>query len=107
MNLGDALEFATAGLFRATPHRVRQRANATRSRFSMPFFFDPSFDAPLRAIHLTDQQLAEAARRRAQAPARWDGRDVTAFNGATYGDYLLAKTAQVFPELARSSRAAL
>lgn len=29
---------------------------------------------------------------------RWDGNDVTAWEG-TYGDYLTAKVAKVFPEL--------
>ena len=29
---------------------------------------------------------------------RWDGADVTAWEG-TYGDYLTAKVAKVFPEL--------
>jgi hypothetical protein len=33
---------------------------------------------------------------------RWDGRDLRAFRG-TYGDYLLGKVGQVFPELRRDA----
>ena len=31
---------------------------------------------------------------------RWDGQDLRAFTG-TYGDYLLGKVSQVFPQLRR------
>ena len=34
------------------------------------------------------------------APGRWDGRDVSQYEG-TYGDYLIAKVSKVFPELAQ------
>lgn len=47
INLGDALEHATAGLLRATPHRVQQRRGAVQNRISMPYFFDPCFDCPM------------------------------------------------------------
>jgi hypothetical protein len=33
---------------------------------------------------------------------RWDGQDLRAFSG-TYGDYLLGKVGQVFPELRRDA----
>ena len=41
VNLGEILEFATGGEFRATPHRVMTGA---RDRVSMPFFLNPSLD---------------------------------------------------------------
>ena len=47
VNLGDALEHATGGLLRATPHRVLQRQGATQNRLSMPYFFDPCFDCSM------------------------------------------------------------
>lgn len=87
-NIGDMLERMTGGAYRSTPHRVRQPA---RSRLSFPFFFDPSWDAeivPVPGLGDTD----------APAPARWDGRSVFEHEG-TYGEYLTAKVAKVFPEL--------
>jgi isopenicillin N synthase-like dioxygenase len=86
-NLGDMLERLSGGHYRSTPHRVRNRASA--GRLSMPFFFDPSFDAVIAA------DPAAAAR---HTHERWDGRSVHAFEG-TYGDYLLEKVGKVFPAL--------
>lgn len=87
-NLGDMLERMTGGLYKSTPHRVRN--SAARDRLSFPFFFDPGWDAPLHAI--------EAPGIDADRAARWDGRSVFEFRG-TYGEYLLAKVSKVFPEL--------
>lgn len=87
-NIGDMLERITGGTYRSTPHRVRQ---PPRSRLSFPFFFDPSWNAeitPVPGLGDTD----------APAPARWDGRSVFDHEG-TYGEYLSAKVAKVFPEL--------
>jgi isopenicillin N synthase-like dioxygenase len=85
-NLGDMLERMTGGRYRSTPHRVR---NTTGSgRLSFPFFFDPSWDA----------EIVPTPGAAADPGSRWDGADVHAFQG-TYGDYLLAKVARVFPEL--------
>ena len=36
------LELWTNGLYKATPHWVK--ANLSKDRLSMPFFFDPSFE---------------------------------------------------------------
>jgi isopenicillin N synthase-like dioxygenase len=82
------LERMTGGQYRSTPHRVRNRSG--RDRYSMPFFFDPSFRAEVKPI-------APAAMEGAP-DERWDGANVHAFEG-TYGDYLLAKVSKVFPEL--------
>ena len=86
-NLGDMLESLSGGRYRSTPHRVQNRAAA--GRLSMPFFFDPSFDAEIRP------DPAAAAR---PTYARWDGRSVHAFEGR-YGDYLIEKVSKVFPAL--------
>lgn len=86
-NLGDMLERLTAGRYRSTPHRVRNTSGVTR--LSFPYFFDPSWDAlvtPVPGIGVTRSGL------------RWDGADVLAWEG-TYGEYLTAKVAKVFPEL--------
>ena len=93
-NIGDMLDRMTGGLYRSTPHRVALNTSG-RDRLSMPFFFDPHFEARVRPIEgLT---ASPAAQDRA---ARWDGANIHAFDG-TYGDYLLGKVSKVFPELRR------
>jgi isopenicillin N synthase-like dioxygenase len=90
-NIGDMLDRMTGGLYRSTPHRVR---NATPcDRLSFPFFFDPNFFAPVRPIELPGRDLSPDDR-----DERWDRASVHAFRG-TYGDYLLDKVGKVFPEL--------
>jgi isopenicillin N synthase-like dioxygenase len=93
-NLGDMLERLTGGRYRSTPHRVRNTSGA--SRLSFPYFFDPSWDATVPTLPLpaTDNQGSHE---------RWDGADVLAWEG-TYGDYLTAKVAKVFPELFEVTR---
>jgi isopenicillin N synthase-like dioxygenase len=94
-NLGDMLERLTGGRYRSTPHRVRNTSGA--SRLSFPYFFDPSWDATVPSL-----PLPTTPERRGNE--RWDGADVVAWEG-TYGDYLTAKVAKVFPELFEVTRA--
>lgn len=94
INLGDALEHNTQGLYRATPHRVLQRINANTGRISMPYFFDPSFDASMIPM-FSKPQGSEGVDRQA---TRWDKMDPTLFHG-TYGQYLLKKVSKAFPAL--------
>lgn len=89
-NIGDMLDRMTGGLYRSTPHRVRNESG--RSRLSFPFFFDPNFRAEVRPI----EGLQKAADDRNE---RWDKASVHDFQG-TYGDYVLAKVSKVFPQLA-------
>lgn len=88
-NLGDMLDRMTGGLYRSTPHRVRNTAG--RDRLSFPFFFDPGFDAEVHPIPVGHAIADDAAE-------RWDRASVRAFEG-TYGEYLLSKVSRVFPEL--------
>ncbi len=83
------LDRMTGGLYRSTPHRVQ--SDRARDRLSFPFFFDPNFDAEVRPI----DPHASAAE---DAHERWDRASVHSFSG-TYGDYVLSKVSQVFPEL--------
>jgi isopenicillin N synthase-like dioxygenase len=92
-NIGDMLDRLTGGIYRSTPHRVRNASG--RGRLSFPVFFDPDFDAeivplPSRATSLRDDSAE-----------RWDKSNVHAISG-TYGDYLMGKVAKVFPELRRN-----
>jgi isopenicillin N synthase-like dioxygenase len=90
-NIGDMLDRMTGGLYRSTPHRVRNPSK--HDRLSFPFFFDPNFNAEVRPIEIEapiDDNPEE----------RWDRVSVHDFSG-TYGDYLLSKVSKVFPQLRR------
>jgi len=88
-NLGDMLELMTGGHYRSTPHRVHSPIDV--DRLSFPFFFDPAFDAQMKPLFAASDMAAVD-------DARWDGASPLAFQG-TYGDYLTAKVAKVFPDL--------
>lgn len=88
-NIGDMLDRMTGGLYRSTPHRVRNQAS--RDRLSFPFFFDPNFNAEVKAIPLATPINDDSQQ-------RWDKASVHEFNG-TYGDYILGKVSKVFPDL--------
>lgn len=93
-NIGDMLDRLTAGLYRSTPHRVLNRS--TLDRYSFPFFFDPGFDAAIKRLPLTDEQLAQI--QATPGSERWDQTDIQTYQGS-YGDYLLKKIGKVFPDL--------
>ena len=90
-NIGDMLDRMTRGLYRSTPHRVRNTSG--KGRYSFPFFFDPNFDAEIEPIDLSYVDLPAD-----DQSSRWDGASVHEFEG-TYGDYILAKVGKVFPDL--------
>ncbi|HQR36060.1 MAG TPA: 2-oxoglutarate and iron-dependent oxygenase domain-containing protein [Blastocatellia bacterium] len=90
-NIGDMLDRMTGGLYRSTPHRVRNQAS--RDRLSFPFFFDPNFNAEVKAIPMGMQVNDDSQ-------DRWDQASVHDFSG-TYGDYILGKVSKVFPQLQR------
>ncbi len=90
-NIGDMLDRLTGGVYRSTPHRVRNVSG--KSRLSFPFFFDPGWDAEI-------VPLPASANARDDSRERWDQANVHAFSG-TYGEYLMGKVSKVFPELAR------
>lgn len=90
-NIGDMLDRMTGGLYRSTPHRVKNPLR--RDRLSFPFFFDPNFNVEVKPIEM--RSAAEDDREE-----RWDRTSVHQFTG-TYGEYLLSKVSRVFPELHR------
>lgn len=95
-NIGDMLDRLTGGLYRSTPHRVRNASG--RDRLSFPFFFDPHFNA-----HIAPIELGHAVRD--DRTTRWDQASVHEFDG-TYGAYLLNKVSRVFPQLREEVRTA-
>jgi len=93
INIGDMLERLTSGRYISALHRVFNTSG--RHRISMPFFFDPDFNAALEPIRGVGPETS----RRTEIE-RWDGADVQRVTG-TYGDYLLSKVSKVFPDLGR------
>ena len=91
VNLGDMLERMTGGRYLSTPHRVRHRGG-DRDRLSFPFFFDPGWDAEILPV---PEAALDGPPREVE---RWDDESVHEWEG-TYGDYLTAKVARVFPAL--------
>lgn len=94
-NLGDMLDRLTGGVYRSTPHRVRNLSG--RERCSFPLFFDPDFSA--RVTPLPRYAAIAPAQVAADRADRWDGASVLAPYAGTYGDYLLEKVGKVFPAL--------
>jgi len=92
-NIGDMLDRMTGGLYRSTPHRVRNRGR--HGRLSFPFFFDPNWDAEVTPI-FPDRPVSDDQNQ------RWDGTSLHTLSG-TYGEYLMRKVSKVFPELSRKA----
>lgn len=92
-NIGDMLDRLTGGLYRSTPHRVRNLS--LHDRLSFPFFFDPNFEAEIKPI-----EFVNSATLRDNGSDRWDKANVHEFCG-TYGEYVLSKVSKVFPELSQ------
>ena len=66
------LELWTHGLYRATPHRVRNQGNG--DRLSMPFFFDPNWNTTLEPIEENLlPKIDKSLILKDSAINRWDG----------------------------------
>lgn len=92
-NIGDMLDRLTGGLYRSTPHRVRNLSG--RDRLSFPFFFDPNFNAEVKPLPLGHIAIDDR-------DERWDRASLREVRGS-YGDYLLGKVSKVFPQLRRDA----
>lgn len=108
INIGDMLEVWTHGLYRATPHRVRNAGQG--DRLSLPFFFDPNWNSTLESIDPALLPLEQTAAGASSAGSsvepsvarRWDGLNLRHLPaGMTYGDFVWSKVEQVFPGLSR------
>ena len=92
INIGDMMSLWTNGLYRSTPHRVlrpsAEGCSLTREsrdvgrrceaqRLSVPFFFEPNYDAFIEPLALGNEAATDTLRRP---------------RGITYGQHLVSKT---------------
>ncbi|WVR07816.1 hypothetical protein IAU60_004859 [Kwoniella sp. DSM 27419] len=85
VNIGEMWDIWTGGLYPATLHRVIHKS--PKYRVSIPFFFEPNFDARVRLLEASKRKVME------------EGRDLV--KGAedaetVYGDFLLNKVSGNF-----------
>ncbi|KAF1912684.1 hypothetical protein BDU57DRAFT_523104 [Ampelomyces quisqualis] len=73
VNIGDMIERWTNGLWKSTMHRVIHRGD--RYRVSVPFFYEPNFDAVVKPL--------------SKCVERTGGKEI--HGGSTYGEHLLTK----------------
>lgn len=59
VNIGEMLEVATSGYLKATSHRVVSQSSGG-DRISVPYFFNPNFDATFPAWELPEKLAAQA-----------------------------------------------
>ncbi|KAL0489688.1 iron/ascorbate oxidoreductase [Acrasis kona] len=51
VNVGDAMEMWTNGLYKATTHRVvLTQSNSSNPRYSIPVFFEPNYEVPMKSM---------------------------------------------------------
>jgi isopenicillin N synthase-like dioxygenase len=81
VNTGDTVPLLTGGRFASTRHRV-VNTSATESRYSVPFFLDPSFNATIKPLPGFDQ-LDDAG-------------------SVRFGDYLLKRLETNYPDRVRA-----
>ena len=77
VNIGEIWQRWSGGMYPATLHQVIHRAPTYR--ISVPFFFEPNFDAPTSVLQAARRKCAE------------EGMEVKDWEGGTYGEFLLGK----------------
>lgn len=88
----------TRGLYKSTPHRARNIQNI--SRYSVPYFYDPGWDAEIKQLDLQVSEDQIQIIKKTRQFQRWDNVKLETISG-TYGQYLIGKISKVFPELAK------
>lgn len=98
INIGDMLEVWTHGIYKATPHRVKNQGR--HDRLSLPFFFDPGWHSKLEPIDSTLLPVDLLNRAKLERSDRWDSLDLHNLpKDMTYGKFLFEKVKKVFPNL--------
>ena len=84
VNIGDMMEVWTNGLWASTQHRVVHRAPAGRRgyRVSVPFFYEPDWDAVVRPLDKCVQRSGGVPR---YAPTVYGEHLVEKVRGNFYG----------------------
>jgi isopenicillin N synthase-like dioxygenase len=83
-NIGEMWEIWTNGLYRSTLHRVVHRGS--NYRVSIPFFFEPNFDAIVRPLAVVSRLKDEEPGKNTDAGTR----------PVVYGDFLVNKVGNNF-----------
>lgn len=74
VNIGDMLKIWTNGLYQSTLHRVMN--DDSKYRVSVPFFYEPNFDALVEPLEICKRQTGSAVPR---------------FTPVVYGDHVIGK----------------
>ncbi|KAF9534471.1 Clavaminate synthase-like protein [Crepidotus variabilis] len=90
-NIGEMWEIWTNGLYRSTLHRVVHRG--TNYRVSIPFFFEPNFDALVKPLPAVKRRVEaeESLSKRVRRPVK-------------YGEFLMSKVGNNFEKGDASGR---
>ncbi|EST08208.1 Non-hem dioxygenase N-terminal domain protein [Kalmanozyma brasiliensis GHG001] len=96
VNVGDAMEFWSAGLFRSTQHRVvlPRVESETASRFSVAYFCQPDEDARLEALPISQSVREKCGGNlmdRSEFETRCRAKGVADVTGLTGGQHLQAR----------------
>jgi isopenicillin N synthase-like dioxygenase len=97
--VGDVLDRLTAGHFKSRPHRVVNNSKA--DRISIPYFFDPSWNAPMKPLPL--EHLPPAVD--PDQEARWSKTSIVKLEGE-YSAFLAKKVFKIFSDVIPESVAA-
>ncbi|KAJ3060684.1 hypothetical protein HK102_009403, partial [Quaeritorhiza haematococci] len=95
MNVGDVLDRMTQGRFKSRRHRARN-LTPTR-RLTIPFFFDPSWDAKMGYLPLDHLPGVEGEEELKEREERWSKTSIVELEGE-YSMFLAKKVAKVFPD---------
>ena len=115
MNVGDVLDRLSAGRLVSAYHRVIN-PSTTKTRLSLPFFYDPSWTARMEILPLSDLTSCTATEKSnsnnnrnkdvydtPERALRWSMTKITcSFDqspGVEYSEFLSKKVAKVFPSI--------
>eukprot|EP01100_Stratorugosa_tubuloviscum_P000353 TRINITY_DN1076_c0_g2_i1.p1 TRINITY_DN1076_c0_g2~~TRINITY_DN1076_c0_g2_i1.p1 ORF type:complete len:369 (+),score=169.73 TRINITY_DN1076_c0_g2_i1:56-1162(+) len=99
VNIGDMLEIWVKGYYTATPHRVKN-IRSEKNRLSVPFFFDPPFDALITPL---DLNLKDSNNNNNNNNSTNSTNSKNYDKPIHYGSYILQKVQNNFPELVDQS----